>query len=475
MPRFVHHRPLSSPVLILTSLALILATGAIFTAAHVRAQQPTATYADGKLAVVLPYRSTRAGSGSLTIEIVDPEDQILGRIVRDVAVTSGDGSWQQVLTPKTKVPFDEIVWQRVRYRFEYKDEKRPVIEGVEAISQILRRPVIHILGQTEYLAGSTAAVRVVVSDAHDNDVIEKGDLRVELLVPNQKPRPLFSGRLNNRGTVQAQFNLPGNLTGQFQMRFVADTPIGSTEFTQPITLTDKVSVLLTTEKPTYQPGQTIHIRALALDRSSHKAESARNLTFEVEDSRGNKVFKDSTTTDKFGIASAEFSLADEVNLGTYHLRALLGDPSSPSNTSEVALNVERYVLPKFKVSVEFASKDNKPKRDYRPGDHVTGTIRANYFFGKPVDHAAVTVKASSMDVTVFEAASAAGQTDKDGAYHFDLQLPDYFAGRPTNQGASRVLIEATVKDSAAHAETRGEPVTVSQSLCSSRLSPRAAR
>ena len=42
-------------------------------------------------------------------------------------------------------------------------------------------------------------------------------------------------------------------------------------------------------------------------------------------------------------------------------------------------------------------------------------------------------------------------------------LPTYFAGRPLSQGAARVLIEATVKDSAGHAETRGEPITVSES------------
>ena len=56
-------------------------------------------------------------------------------------------------------------------------------------------------------------------------------------------------------------------------------------------LEDKVSILLTTEKPIYQPGQTIHVRALALDRSNHEAAASRKLTFEVEDSRGNKVFK----------------------------------------------------------------------------------------------------------------------------------------------------------------------------------------
>src|SRR5207249_8485169 len=138
-----------------------------------------------------------------------------------------------------------------------------------------------------------------------------------------------------------------------------------------------VSILLTTEKPIYQPGQTIHVRALALDRARHEATAGRPLTFEVEDSRGNKVFKKATQTDKFGIASAEFGLADEVNLGTYHLRALMGESGGTStNTAEVALNVQRYVLPKFKVALEFGEKDKQAKHGYRPGDHVTGTIRA---------------------------------------------------------------------------------------------------
>lgn len=44
-----------------------------------------------------------------------------------------------------------------------------------------------------------------------------------------------------------------------------------------------------------------------------------------------------------------------------------------------------------------------------------------------------------------------------------LRLPNHFAGRSLSQGAARVLIEATVKDHAGHSETRGEPITVSDS------------
>ena len=183
--------------------------------------------------------------------------------------------------------------------------------------------MVHILGQTQYLAGSQAAIRVIVSDANNNDIAETGTIRIELLIPNQKSRPLFSGRLNRHGTIEAQFRFPAAFTGKYEIRYVADTPIGSTEFTQAVQLEDKASILLTTEKPIYQPGQ-IHrqCRALALDRADYKAETDSKLTFELEDSRGNKIFKKSTATVKFGIASAEFSLADEVNLGTYHLLVL---------------------------------------------------------------------------------------------------------------------------------------------------------
>ncbi len=437
-------------------------------ASHV--SSPVATYSQGLLRLTIPYEALHAGTGRFTVEVLDPEDQAIGHTQQQVKITARNGQLQSEVGLEKSLAIDDLVWHRVRYRFEYDDASKPDLQGTESISQILSRPVIHILGQQSYIAGGQAAVRVIVTDTKDEAISGRGSVQIELLDADDKPadgkpRVLFSGRLNRNGTTEAQFRFPAGVIGSYRLRYVADTPIGSTEFTQDVHLEDKVSILLTTEKPLYQPGQMIHARALALDRSEHQAAAKRALTFEVEDSRGNKVFKKATATDQFGVASAEFGLADEVNLGTYHLRALMGEADAPSNTAEIALNVERYVLPKFKVAVEFADEKDgkKQKRGYQPGDHVTGTVRANYFFGKPVDHAELSMKASAMDVSLFEAASVTGKTDSDGSYHFDLTLPKYFAGRPLNHGAARVLIEATVKDSAGHSETRGQPITVSDS------------
>ena len=481
--------PASSPIRALrlvvpAALALLLLVTLGLSRSRVDAAQVSATYAHGTLSVTLPYHAPRAGSGKLTLEVLDPEDHVLSQTTHTVPVAAGDGVWQQTLTPEKSIPLDDLVWQRLRFRFDY--ERAPgqpagddaAIEGIHAISEILRRPVVHILGQTDYLAGSQAVLRIIVSDNAADPLPLAGSLRIDLIPhadasadaadPAHTPPPhtLFSGRLNRRGTLEAPVRFPAGLSGAFDLHFIAETPVGETDYTQPIHIAEKASLLLTTEKPIYQPGQTIHVRALALATADLHANASRPLTFELEDSRGNKVFKRATATDKFGIASAEFTLADEVNLGAYHLRALLfpthGDASSPASSAEITLNVERYVLPKFKVAVDFASVGGKPRKDFRPGDHVTGTVRATYFFGKPVDHAAITVKASSADVDIVEAASAHGTTDADGAFKFDLRLPSYFTGKPLSQGAARALVEATVTDNASHAETRGEPITISQ-------------
>jgi len=458
---------LDSPAKNLLFAAFVIAvtlTAGFFTSASLHPVNSggalSATYVHGVLRCTIPYHAVEPGGGNLTVEVLDPEDNVLGRTERHLGISVGQSQWNESVKLDKPLGVEDVVWQRLRYRFDYDDHK-PNIEGTDSISAILRMPVVHILAQQSYLSGGEAAVRVIVTDSQNELIQGPGSVRIELFSEELKPDLLYSGRLNRRGTTQAQFRFPAGLVGNYQLKYSVDTEIGSTDFSQSVRLEDKASILLTTEKPIYQPGETIHVRALALDRANHQAVVDKRLVFEVEDSRGNKVFKKITKSDKFGIASAEFELADEVNLGTYHLRALMGDGESPTNTAEVALNVQKYVLPKFKIAVEF--DNGKGRHGYRPGDHVTGTVRANYFFGKPVDDAEVTVKASGMDVSIFDAGSVSGKTNHEGEYRFDIKLANYFAGRPLSNGAARLLVEATVKDSASHSETRGEPITVSES------------
>ena len=454
----------------LLSTALVLGPASVVSLTSLSPAQPAetgsvaATYTRGVLRISIPDNAPRIGDGMLSVQVLDPEDGVAARIDGHVYATPGRGLWhQEVVLPKT-LPFEDLVWHRLRYQFTYTGERTAAQQGLTSISRILRLPVVHVFGQQSYLSGGAAAVRLIATEQGNDTPVTSGSAIIQLVGAEQRPQILYTGRLNEHGTTQAHFRFPAGLVGSYSLRYVLDTAIGPASYTQQIRLEDKASLLLTTEKPIYQPGQTIHVRALALDRANHQATAGRKLTFEVEDSRGNKVFRKITQTDPYGVASAEFALADEVNLGMYHLRGLMEDDALASTaTTEIALRVERYILPRFKVAVELAGQGAKAKRWYRPGDHVTGTVRANYFFGKPVDNAEVTVRAAGMDVERFETGTSQGPTDHDGAFAFDIRLPDYFAGNPSNHGATEVLVEATVKDATGHSEGRVEPLTVSGS------------
>jgi hypothetical protein len=425
-------------------------------------------YAHNRLSFSIPYEAPHSGEAELSLEVLSPEDHVLGRAKHKADLAEGTGVWNAEITLREPMALDELIWQRVRFTLCYKDQTVPDVEDLRSLSEILVRPVLHILAQRSYIAGAQAAMRVIVESAsHDGAqvTVNQGTVRIDLIDPNHgpdhAPMLLFSGRLDRRGSVEAQFRFPAGLTGSFPVRFTAETPLGQVETTETVQLEDQVSVLLTSEKPIYQPLQTIHLRVLALSRADHHAVTERALTFEVEDPRGNKVFRKSAATDSFGVASAEFALADEVNLGAYHVRVKMGDANNSISAAELTVNVEQYVLPKFRLIIDFDSKDGKQRRDYRPGDHVTGAVKANYFFGKPVANATVIIKASAVNAELFDAGTTEGRTNGDGVYHFDLVLPRFFAGDGNRHGIAAVVVEATVKDAAEHAETRGEPITIS--------------
>src|SRR5215471_21656213 len=130
----------------------------------------SATYTHGVLHVAIPYRAPRAGAGQLVLEVLNPEDEVLGRAQRSLEVSEGKGSWVEDIKLDKPLPLEELVWDRMRYRFEYGNSKEAALEGTESIAQIIRTPVVHILGQQSYLTGGQAAIRVIVTDSK-NEVI----------------------------------------------------------------------------------------------------------------------------------------------------------------------------------------------------------------------------------------------------------------------------------------------------------------
>ena len=299
-----------------------------------------------------------------------------------------------------------------------------------------------LLGQRSWLRGGPAGLRVIVLDHQTGRPLRAHVTLTLTRQENGKPgpaQPLYTGTTNGLGTLDAGFTAPASDPGTYQLHVEVKSPLGEDTVVEQIQLAESVQVLLTSDKPLYQPGQTIHIRSLALDMATRKALGDQPVTFEVEDARGNKVFKKRDKLTVFGLASADFVLADEVNMGTFTLRAVL-----PQGQTEKKITVERYVLPKFKLAVT----TDKPY--YLPGEEVRGTVKASYFFGKPVADGKVTLTVSTLDIGVTKLTELNGTTSAIGAYTFRYTLPNSFVGQSFEQGKGVVEFAATLKDTADH-------------------------
>jgi alpha-2-macroglobulin-like protein len=208
-------------------------------------------------------------------------------------------------------------------------------------------------------------------------------------------------------------------------------------------------VLLTTDKPIYQPGQTIHLRALAIDNLSKKPLSSQPVLFEIEDGKGNKILKRTLTSDDYGLAATDFKLGDVLNLGSFKVRVTVG-----ADISEKTVEVSRYALPKFNVQVS----TDKPW--YTAGAVASGAVDAIYFFGKAVQAADVQIEAATMDIglTVFQ--KVIGKTDAQGRYAYSVTLPAQLVGLPINDSNAAINLRVQVTDTAGQQVVQEQTVTV---------------
>ena len=137
---------------------------------------------------------------------------------------------------------------------------------------------------------------------------------------------------------------------------------------------------MTTDKPIYQPGQTVRIRSLILSRGNGKPAANQPVQFTFTNPQAFVIFQSKQTSSRFGIASLDCPLAAELAEGDYLLRCTSGDTHS-----ELPIKVEKYILPKIKLSAQW------DKTYYRPGDVATLKVQANHFFGRPVSGGKVTI------------------------------------------------------------------------------------
>jgi hypothetical protein len=396
------------------------------------------------IAVPVEWDAGLAGWGKLDVEIVDLHGKRISGTSGNVFGFKNRQVYRMLVKPRP----DLVNSWRYAVKYKLTASDGSTVQGRRSLAECIGMLETRLIGSTEWLSGGPSSLRLIALDHSTGTPIENAAVSFTL-TDAAKRAVLYRGRTDKAGTVDAKYKIPEYLSGQHTLVVEVRSPLGDDLIEQPIRIIKSRKILLTTDKPLYQPGQTIHIRSLSLSAAGLRPAALEDVTIEVQDSKGNKVFKKVMKADKFGLAAVDFALADEVNTGLYKVRVILDE-----SQAEKDITVERYVLPKFKVSL------STEKQYYMPGETLRGEIQADYFFGKPVSEGVVVIKLSKFDVEFAEFARIEGKTDASGHFSFQTTLPGHFVGQPLQQGKAFVKAEVRVVDNADHKEELTRTVNI---------------
>lgn len=408
---------------------------------------------NGDLTLTVPILDMKGHIGKCVVEVLDQDDNVVGSTYRYVYVNSDAYTVPMSVRIKKKVEDYDLL----RIAITFKKAKH-----VYSLFQLQDKMIVKIIGQNEFIKGTPCTYRVVVKNQGTNEPVSDARVVVTLTYDDEK-EVVFTGTTDRSGECTVDFVVTKDIDNA-DLHFNIDSDIGKDEHEAGISFYSGNMTYLVTDKPIYQPGQMIHIRTLSLQKPDLIALQNKEILFEVEDSKGNKVFKKKITTDKYGTAYIPFLLADEVNFGNYTVRAIL-----INDKIEKTVKVEKYVLPKFKVTLD------TDREFYLPGETMEGDIDVQYFFGKPVVQGNVTITTFRYDIGFQQEAVLEGKTDEKGHYHFTYQMPDYFVGEPLEKGDAFMRLDVEVIDKANHSEKISLTKKVVQDVISLSVVPEGGR
>jgi len=321
--------------------------------------------------------------------------------------------------------------------------------GSRSLFYMLPKPVLAASVPERFFAGGKGRIPIVLTDAVTRTPYSGEKVTIVAETDDGHTRE-HHATTDEQGT--ALIELSGLKKGLVKVRVASEVDGASpTEVNGTVDVVEDTKIFLSTDKPLYQPGQTMHVRALVLSRPDMVPAGRQDALVEIFDSKGNKVFKKVSRTNRFGVVSARFTLANQVNRGAYNIMMTVGD-----NQTDKAVTVDRYVLPKFKVNVQL-------DRDfYLPSQKVEGTVQAAYFFGKPVADANVKITVFDYQAQWVPDRVIEGTANEEGILHFSYKLPSRLIGQPVEGGNALMLVEIEVEDGGGQQQKEARQLVVAR-------------
>ncbi|HET6934565.1 MAG TPA: MG2 domain-containing protein, partial [Candidatus Angelobacter sp.] len=396
-----------------------------------------------RLTLPLDHSVSAPVNASITLKLLDPEDKPRASSVTTLTLQSS----QRTITAAIDQPLknletpdiENLAWYRISYEIR-SDAQSLLASGIIPIanrySEIFRLFVAAAPNANE---GRKYAVHVTTAAAQTTAPVPGVAITGELTWDqeeneNSSTRKLEAHATTDRfGEASLEFTLPPTLgRHEADLNIVARKGVVSRSVQQEVWLEPAGSALIDTDKEIYQPGQTIHIRALMFN-SRRNAETGAKVDVRISDQDETLIFRETLETDKFGVAHDEWTIPPNVRLGTYAIDVRrAGVDNRERNIRWV--RIYRYDLPSFSV-------ETKPDRPYYlPGQNAAVSVSAEYLFGKPVSRASVRVVEEMQHHWNYreqkweteDGQVRTGELDKDGRFTATFDLRQYFESLRSN-------------------------------------------
>jgi hypothetical protein len=284
----------------------------------------------------------------------------------------------------------DLLWYRLRYRIQPTGSSQlEAVSGLISLSRITPDVfALHVAAPEKGHEGGAYRLRVQTVHPLTSTAIAGVNINAEIIFDGPGSKDIVlrqTGRSGPDGFATLDFQIPRGIEGddgtikvEARRGLLVETAKSQVE------LDHRAQILVSTDKPLYQPGQTVHARILAFDPSRH-ALGNEKATLKISDPDNTTVFRSDLTTSRFGVASTDWALPDNQRLGGYLIEVSLDRGTYEDSSGAASVKISRYDLPNFSVNV-------KPDRAYYvPGQDAEVEVRADYLFGQPVKHGHVRV------------------------------------------------------------------------------------
>ena len=325
------HQPHRFCLLLLVSVLLFAPTSRATESLAVNESSTKAVLRDHSLFVNLGVEnSTRHRiHAHIEVELLDPKGNSCGQAARDQDLPAGS----------SKVPFgfalpaikpddlQAVFWYRLAYKISSPElaisNTRPV-SGIISISEIglemFELQVAYPMG-----AKPGGPVHVLVRAVQPVTSRPVAGVKIQATLDasdsGSTVPPKVSATTNSRGYAPIDFTIPATAdTDHPELKITGELGGYTAEVeADQILLFHYSKFLLNTDKPLYQPGQTLHARILAFG-PDHRAVANQPIELRILDPDDTLVYKANMTTSRFGIASADWVIPANQRLGMYRLK-----------------------------------------------------------------------------------------------------------------------------------------------------------